>query len=92
MKTGQKPALTLVEIKALMQANGLTLGNIIEAFREDTPRNKTIEKLVDNLVKDGEVEVDRPIITSEGDDNGTYVMAWVWVDFAGTELDKEEAG
>lgn len=26
---------------------------------------------------------------SEGDDNGAYVMAWVWVDFAGTGLDKE---
>lgn len=26
---------------------------------------------------------------SEGDDNGCYVRAWVWVDFSGTDLDKE---
>lgn len=25
---------------------------------------------------------------SEGDDNGAYVLGWVWVDFEGTALDK----
>lgn len=25
---------------------------------------------------------------SEGDDNGAYVQAWLWVDFSCTELDK----
>jgi len=29
-------------------------------------------------------------LISEGDDNGAYVMAWVWVDFSLTPLDKEE--
>lgn len=38
---------------------------------------------------DGEVEVDDGGIVSEGDDNGAYVQAWVWVDYAGTDLDKE---
>ena len=83
-----KRALTPGEIKALLYANGLTFGDCVAAFREDTPRNKIIEDLADSLTRDGEVEIDKPIITSEGDDNGTYVMAWVWVDFAGTELDK----
>jgi len=27
---------------------------------------------------------------SYGDDNGAYVQAWVWVDFAGTDLDNED--
>ncbi|CCG43339.1 hypothetical protein [Magnetospirillum molischianum] len=42
---------------------------------------------------DGEVEIDDPadgIATiSEGDGNGAYVLAWVWADFSGTELNKE---
>ena len=41
------------------------------------------------LVRDGECEVDDSATLSEGDDNGTYVQAWVWVDFAGTPFDKE---
>jgi len=43
-------------------------------------------------VREGEVEIDDPChgmpIISEGGDNGAYVLAWVWADFAGTELDK----
>lgn len=42
--------------------------------------------------RDGEVEVDDGAKLSEGDDNGCYVAAWVWVDFAGTEFDKEDDG
>jgi len=37
--------------------------------------------------RDGEVEIDGGTI-SEGDDNGAYVQAWVWVGFAGTPFDK----
>ena len=40
--------------------------------------------------RDGELEIDPDARISEGDDNGAYVQAWVWVDFAGTPLDKEE--
>jgi len=39
--------------------------------------------------KEGELEIDDNAKLSEGDDNGTYVQAWVWVSFADTELDKE---
>lgn len=39
---------------------------------------------------EGEVEVDSCARLSEGDDNGCYVQAWVWVDYSGTEFDKEE--
>jgi len=39
---------------------------------------------------EGELEIDANAVVSEGDDNGAYVQAWVWVDFAGTELDKEK--
>lgn len=47
-----------------------------------------------SYVRDGEVEIDNPcdgIATiSEGDDNGAYVLGWVWADFSGTDLDKED--
>lgn len=33
--------------------------------------------------------VDIPVV-SEGDDNGAYVRAWVWVCFEGTDLDKNK--
>lgn len=38
---------------------------------------------------DGECEIDDTASVSEGNDNGAYVQAWVWVDFDGTDLDKE---
>jgi hypothetical protein len=38
--------------------------------------------------REGEVEVDDNARLSEGDDNGTYVQAWVWVDFSGTKHDQ----
>ncbi len=39
--------------------------------------------------RDGECEIDDTATVSEGDDNGAYVQAWVWVDFSGTDLDKD---
>jgi hypothetical protein len=41
---------------------------------------------------DGECEIDHNAVISEGDDNGAYVQAWVWVEFAGSQLDKETIG
>jgi hypothetical protein len=42
----------------------------------------------DQYTEEGQVEIDDNATLSEGD-NGTYVQAWVWVDFAGTAFDKE---
>lgn len=41
---------------------------------------------------EGTIEIDNNAKISEGDDNGTYVAAWVWVSFDGTELCKGEGG
>lgn len=35
-------------------------------------------------------EIDTDAEINESADNGAYVQAWVWVSFAGTELDKED--
>ena len=40
------------------------------------------------LEKDGELEIDDNAVISESDDNGAYVQAWVWIDFDGTQFDK----
>lgn len=41
-------------------------------------------------LEDGDLDVDANAMVSEGDENGAYVSAWLWVSFAGTELDKEK--
>lgn len=40
--------------------------------------------------EEGHTEIDDNAPLSEGDDNGCYVQAWVWVDFTGTRFDKEK--
>lgn len=42
----------------------------------------------DYRVKEGELEIDDDAVASHGFDNGVYVQAWMWVDFANTALDK----
>ena len=64
-----------------------------------TPRTEKIVRMAkDQHESEGEVEVDEKeryieegfaADVSEGDDNGAYVKAWVWVSFEGTEFDKE---
>ena len=56
---------------------------------EEQRRQAIVAMARDEYQRDGEVEVDDNAKLSEGDDNGTYVQAWVWVSFAETELDKE---
>jgi hypothetical protein len=38
---------------------------------------------------DGLIEIAPGPTVSEGDENGAFVSAWVWVDFSGTTLDKD---
>jgi len=55
-------------------------------------RNDVIVALAqeDDRLDDGVLEVDDETGVSEDDEtNGAYVMAWLWVDFERTELDKE---
>ncbi len=40
------------------------------------------------LVSDGQLEIDGAALVSEGDDDGAYVMAWLWVE--GGEISEEE--
>jgi hypothetical protein len=43
----------------------------------------------DQCLFNDECELAEPVAISEGEDNGAWVQAWVWVSFGGTSLDKE---
>ncbi len=49
----------------------------------------TIELARQDPRLDDELEIDSDPKVSEGDDNGAWVAAWLWVDFSGTPLDKD---
>jgi len=65
------------------------LKHINETHEAMLRRTAIVKLAFDQCHKDGEVEVDENAEVSEGDDNGAYVQAWVWVDFGGTQFDKE---
>lgn len=64
-----------------------------EASRKLSREHKSREKLIREMGQlnavEGEIEVDDNAVISEGADNGAYVMAWMWVSFVDTPLDKK---
>ncbi len=70
------------------------LRKAIEAIEEhlsDPLRQKILDLARVTLAREGELEFDDDAIASDGDDNGAYLQAWVWVDFSGTSLDKNQS-
>jgi hypothetical protein len=65
----------------------------LEALANPKPeddRTQAIRKHAQaTLAREGELEIDENALLSEGDDNGAYVQAWVWLPFAETPWDKE---
>jgi hypothetical protein len=53
-------------------------------------RRLAICKLARNKYGSDDIEIDDNAKLSEGDDNGCFVAAWVWVDLSGTPLDREK--
>lgn len=62
----------------------------VEEHLKDSRRQKILELARATLAHEGELEFDDDAVASEGDDNGAYLQAWVWVDFGGTSLDKNQ--
>jgi hypothetical protein len=61
------------------------------SWKETKKRKQAIRELAkEKHHREGELEIDDYSMVSEGDDNGAYVQAWVWVSFDGTKLDKEK--
>jgi len=69
----------------------LNFADCVEFFGERNDRQRRIAARARlRLTHEGELEIDDRTVISEADDNGSYVMAWVWLDFAGVPgLDKE---
>jgi hypothetical protein len=63
----------------------------IEKHLNEPRRQKILTLGRATLAREGELEFDDDAIASEGDDNGAYLQAWVWVDFGGTNLDKHQS-
>ena len=78
--------------KCNQPANSLTDAGLCEhchAEAEDR-RCEIIELAREQREIEGAVEIDDNAFLSEGNNNGCYVAAWVWVDFARTKFDKEK--
>ena len=59
---------------------------------DEQERNQKIKELAAEQWGEfcDELEFDDEIELSEGIQNGCFIKAWVWVNFAGTELSKEK--
>ena len=53
-------------------------------------RSQIIDLAREQRQEEGLVEIDDHTQVSEGNDNGCYVAAWVWLDFADTKFDQEK--
>lgn len=62
----------------------------VEQHLNDSRRQNILGLARATLACEGELEFDDDAVVSEGDDNGAYLQAWVWVDFGGTGLDKNQ--
>lgn len=70
----------------------MTDKSLDEIFEVAIERRQKIQDMAKaEYEEEGRIEIDTPAVLSEGDDNGCYVQAWVWVDFTDTELDKEKS-
>lgn len=70
---------------ALAAIEGLEISDVLRFFYDRaSERDKEIAELAPT---DDEHEIDGAI-TSEGEDNGAFVLGWIWVDFAGTKFTK----
>lgn len=65
------------EVTQALKDNGYTLGDVITAYQVDESNPYVKGALEKN--EEGEMQLDCPTVVSEGDDEGAYVMAWVWV-------------
>lgn len=66
---------------ALSEIEGLTFRNCVEFFAEKRSAESIayVKQARNEMHRDGEVEIDDCAFVSLGDDDGAYVMAWVWV-------------
>lgn len=74
------------EVRDLLVAHGITLADCIRAFAapEDDP---LVALAREQYHCDGEIEIDHFTVRSGSDGPGDYILAWVWVDNPGEEVE-----
>jgi HrpA-like RNA helicase len=86
--------LDAAEIAAILNTRDTHFEDLrkrLQAVHESTERDRDIVALAHRRHHDeGALEIDASSTVSEGDDNGAYVQAWLWLPFEGTPLDKTE--
>ena len=72
-------------------ADTLNDGGLCEGCRAQAEhrRSDIVDLARAQREQEGLVEIDANATLSEGNQNGCYLAAWVWVDFAGTRFDKQ---
>jgi len=63
-------------------------GRCVDCRIESEERRFEIIELAREQRQEEGLEIDNDARLSEGNDNGCYVAAWVWADFAETKFDK----
>jgi hypothetical protein len=78
--------------KCNQPADALTDAGLCENCHaeSDDRRLEIIELAREQREIEGAVEIDDNALLSEGNANGCYVAAWVWVDFAGPQVRQRE--
>lgn len=72
---------------AVLLASGLCEACHAQAERR---RVAIIQLARQQYEQEGQVEIDDAARLSEGNDNGCYVQAWVWIGYSGTRFDQEK--
>lgn len=103
MPEPQPEILSLPDRLRALIADGLTFSQMVKVYADhQAEKEPELAPYYQNAaelayVRDGEVEIDTQGaggagIVSKGNDDGAYVLAWVWVpdDVAGIRADEEE--
>lgn len=73
-----KPELRF-ELERLKRQHDFDLSDALAFFGEARDTSDYVSAARARLQVDGELEFDDPLVVSRGDDDGAYVMGWVWV-------------
>lgn len=82
------------QLNEALNHTGLTFGEIVNQLGDDDSDPYVAAAQQHRLLEEGTLEVDGWAVVSRGDDDGAYVMAWLWISntAAGIKGDEEEEG
>jgi hypothetical protein len=78
------------ELTRLRNGHGLDFAVCLEFFGDDRESDPYARTAFEQYHRDGETEIADPTVVSLSDDQGAYVLAWVWVDDADAGIAHDE--